>query len=126
MFNSSILDVAIGLAFVYMLLGLMCTTVNEWWAQMRRLRSRTLQEGMRRLLTDPKIAKDFYDHPLIKALCGADGSHPSYIPGPTFAHTLVDLVTKGKDDLVSLRAAVDALPQSDIKRAMAALIKGGD
>src|SRR5229473_3375142 len=119
MFNSSILDVAIGLAFVYMLLGLMCTTVNEWWAQMRRLRSRTLEEGMQRLLTDPKLAKDFYDHPLIKALSGTDGKHPSYIPGPAFAHTLIDLVTQGKDDLSSLRASVEALPQSDVKRALA-------
>ena len=33
MFNSSVLDVAIGLIFVYLILGLMCTTVNEWLAQ---------------------------------------------------------------------------------------------
>src|ERR1035438_3433320 len=32
-FNSSVLDVAIGLVFIYLLLGLMCTTVNEWIAQ---------------------------------------------------------------------------------------------
>jgi hypothetical protein len=34
MFNSSVLDVAVGLIFVYLLLGLMCTTVNEWLAQL--------------------------------------------------------------------------------------------
>jgi hypothetical protein len=126
MFNSSILDVAIGLAFVYLLLGLMGTTVNEWWAQMRRLRSRTLQEGLLRLLTDPQLAADFYDHPLIKALAGADGKHPSYIPASTFAHVLIDLISRGQDDIASLRAGVEGLPQTEIKRAMAALIKGAD
>src|SRR5713226_5048420 len=126
MFNSSILDVAIGLTFVYLLLALMGTTVNEWWAQMRRLRSRTLQEGMLRLLTDPKLSADFYDHQLIKALMGADGKHPSYIPASTFAHVLIDLVSQGKDDIASLRAGVDGLPKTEIKRALAALIKGTD
>jgi hypothetical protein len=53
MFNSSILDVAIGLIFVYLLLGLMCTTVNEWWAQFSKTRAATLKEGIRRLLHAP-------------------------------------------------------------------------
>lgn len=53
MFNSSVLDVAIGLIFVYLLLGLMCTTVNEWFAQIFKTRAATLKEGIRRLLNAP-------------------------------------------------------------------------
>jgi hypothetical protein len=53
MFNSSVLDVAIGLFFVYLLLGLMCTTVNEWIAQLFKTRAATLGEGIRRLLHAP-------------------------------------------------------------------------
>jgi hypothetical protein len=53
MFNSSVLDVAIGLVFVYLLLGLMCTTVNEWLAQLFKTRAATLREGIRRLLHAP-------------------------------------------------------------------------
>ena len=45
MFNSSVLDVAIGLLFVYLLLGLMCTTVNEWFAQLFNTRAATLKRG---------------------------------------------------------------------------------
>ncbi len=45
MFNSSVLDVAIGLVFVYLLLGLMCTTVNEWLAQLFKTRAATLKRG---------------------------------------------------------------------------------
>jgi hypothetical protein len=53
MFNSSVLDVAIGLVFVYLVLGLMCTTVNEWLAQIFKTRAATLREGIRRLLHAP-------------------------------------------------------------------------
>jgi hypothetical protein len=53
MFNSSVLDVAIGLVFVYLVLGLMCTTVNEWLAQLFKTRAATLREGIRRLLHAP-------------------------------------------------------------------------
>jgi hypothetical protein len=53
MFNSSVLDVAIGLVFVYLLLGLMCTTVNEWIAQAGNTRGKILKEGIRRLLHAP-------------------------------------------------------------------------
>lgn len=53
MFNSSVLDVAVGIVFVYLVLGLMCTTVNEWVAQALKLRAQTLKEGIRRLLNAP-------------------------------------------------------------------------
>jgi hypothetical protein len=53
MFNSNVLDVAIGLIFIYLLLGLMCTTVNEWLAQLFKTRAATLKEGIRRLLHAP-------------------------------------------------------------------------
>lgn len=53
MFNSTVLDVAIGLAFAYLLLGLMCTSVNEWIAGALKLRAQNLEVGIRRLLTAP-------------------------------------------------------------------------
>jgi hypothetical protein len=53
MFNSTILDVAIGLMFVYLVLALMCTTVNEWIAGCLKTRARTLEEGLRGLLNAP-------------------------------------------------------------------------
>ena len=54
MFNSSVVDVCIGLIFTYLILGLMCTTVNEWVAQFWSLRPKTLREGIRRLLQEPQ------------------------------------------------------------------------
>ena len=53
MFNSSVLDVAVGLLFVYLLLGLICTTANEWIARALRSRAETLKQGIRGLLNAP-------------------------------------------------------------------------
>jgi len=53
LFNSNVLDVAIGLAFVYLLLGLMCTVIVEWVSGILRTRAHLLEEGIRRLLNGP-------------------------------------------------------------------------
>lgn len=65
MLNSGILELAIGLIFVYLILGLMCTAVNEWIASALGWRSKTLENGIRLLLADgfrrlrPSDLKDF-------------------------------------------------------------------
>jgi hypothetical protein len=51
--NSTVLDVGIGLIFVYLILGFMCTTVNEWIAQTFKMRAATLQQGIHALLDGP-------------------------------------------------------------------------
>lgn len=53
MLNSTVLDVGIGLIFVYLVLGLMCTTVNEWLAQCFKMRAETLRQGLHALLDGP-------------------------------------------------------------------------
>ncbi len=128
MFNSSVLDVAIGLAFVYLLLGLMCTTINEWIASLMSRRANNLKEGISRLLTDPALYKLFYSHPLIKSLMPPeDGkSHPSYIPARTFSTALMDIVNSsqtGPSDFAGLLQGVNALPDSDVKKSLHALLQ---
>ena len=66
MINSAILEVVIGLIFVYWLLALICSTANEIIVGIFGLRSRQLQNGIRRLLEGgqkPKVTptKDFVD-----------------------------------------------------------------
>ncbi len=83
----AILDVALGLVFVYLLLSLLCTIVNEWIAQATRLRARTLRAGIETLLSDAKfrrVTEGLYQHPLIAGLKHGERD-PSYIPGALFA-----------------------------------------
>jgi hypothetical protein len=73
-FGSQILDVAIGLIFVYLLVSLIVSIVNEWISRLFALRASTLEDGLRNLLQDPapanKEAKSLldylYNHPLIQ------------------------------------------------------------
>jgi hypothetical protein len=95
MFGSSILEVAIGLAFIYLLLSLICTAANELVAALIRMRAINLEKGIRNLLNDPSgnaLAKKFYEHPLIKGLYRDEKRKPSYIPPRTFALALMDIV----------------------------------
>jgi len=135
LFNSTVLDVAIGLAFVYLLLGLFCTTVNEWIAGILNTRAKNLREGIRGLLDaqplgNSQFLEAFYQHPLVSGMMQG-GKHPSYLPGRTFATAIMDLVTptvSGPITLTNLVDGINALPDGDVKKALASLVSnvGGD
>jgi hypothetical protein len=105
MFGSAILDVAIGLIFVFLLVSLMVTAVTELLAGWRKWRAKTLWSGLVNLLDDPGKTgwtEILYAHPLIQGMSpppkkgptapegGKNG--PSYIPPSTFALALLDVV----------------------------------
>ena len=83
----AILDVALGLVFVYLLLSLLCTAVTEWIAQATRLRAKTLKAAIEALLADAKfrrVTQELYKHPLVAGLTHGERD-PSYLPAPLFA-----------------------------------------
>jgi len=114
---STVLDVLIGVIVVYLILSLMVSAATEWVASALKLRARTLQQAISRLLDPPgpvarprvtaarpltpsapgqpgEATKAFYAHPLIVAL--SSRKHPpSYVPAPVFAKVAAELVTKG-------------------------------
>jgi hypothetical protein len=97
-FGSSTLDVAIGLAFLYLLLSLLCTAINELIESFLRKRAKDLEWGIHAMLArnDDLLAK-FYKHPLISSLFDGTYQHrghnlPAYIPSRNFALALLDLV----------------------------------
>jgi hypothetical protein len=66
------LDLAIGLSFVFFLLAILASTLQEFIAAVLGLRARTLEQGLRSLLEDPdkgwKVVDAFYDHELVQSL----------------------------------------------------------
>jgi hypothetical protein len=130
--NLPILDVAIGVVFVYLLLSLICTTINEWLASKGNARARFLDKGITRLLGGDAAFKTLiYKHPMILSLVESDDAIcPSYIPADKFATALFDLLS-GKDkplsDFAALRAGVNSLPNEHLKTAITAILdKSGD
>ena len=69
--DSPIIDLAIGLIFVYVVLSLLASSVQEWMASLFGLRARNLYEGVRRLL-GAQYAQEVYGHPMIRRLARKD------------------------------------------------------
>jgi len=87
-----VLDVAIGLSFIYLALSLLASAVQEWIAALLALRSRTLEKGLASMLvendkllagtvvpdpaagaTQRNLLEDFFAHPLIRSLYNSSG-----------------------------------------------------
>jgi hypothetical protein len=62
MFNSAILDVAIGIAFVYLFLSLVCSVVNEGIAALFALRSKNLVRGINSLFSESNLTEPSADN----------------------------------------------------------------
>ena len=130
MFNSEILDVAIGVIFVYLLLSLMCSAANEIIELWLKNRAADLERGLRELLKDEAgtgLVKSLYSHHLVNALFKGEynqalyrgwsgwvkrllgrGQLPSYIPARNFALALMDLVPR----VTASTAAAQEKPKS--------------
>ncbi len=112
MFGFPILEVAIGLCFVYLLLSLICSSVNETLAAMTQRRGKMLEDAISNLVGDGGIKDQIYAHPIIRSLSRKEKDLPSYIPSPQFALVLMDIVTgKGRpaNDPAALRQGLAAL-----------------
>jgi hypothetical protein len=143
MLNSSVLDVAIGLVFVYLVLALLCTALNEWWSGQRGLRSKVLEEGIHKLLGswpgDNALTKAFYETHLIQSITGPEG-HPSYISPKVFAQALVETLQKLKAATVAppkgtmlpsageetIEALVEQMADGPTKNALQTVLLGVD
>jgi hypothetical protein len=109
------LDVLVGLFFLYFLLSIVCSSVNEFIAQLLNLRAKTLEDGVRNLMGDESATERFFRHPRLKALSKPRvriGSRrgPSYIPSRVFAITLMDTLfpeEHGRDVIALARQAVN-------------------
>ena len=110
------LDVLVGLFFLYFLLSIVCSSVQEFIAQILNLRAKTLEDGVRNLVGDEALTERFFRHPRLKALSKPRGGirragrGPSYIPSRVFAVTLMDTLfpeEHGRDTIALARHAVD-------------------
>jgi hypothetical protein len=108
MFGSEILDVAIGVALVFLMMSFLATAIREAIESVVKARAVFLERGIRQLLDDPDgtgLARAFYEHPLIFSLFPGEfdpkdrrifgRALPSYVPARNFADTLIDLAIRG-------------------------------
>ncbi|TVR24279.1 MAG: hypothetical protein EA396_01935 [Anaerolineaceae bacterium] len=66
MLDSSVIGVVIALIFVYSLMGILVTFINNLIASLFSLRSRMLREGLVELIVDEDMQRRVLSHPLIR------------------------------------------------------------
>lgn len=144
-----ILDVAIGVIFVYILVSIVCTAIREGIEAGMKTRAVYLERGLRDLLhekTSDGTVRKLYEHPLIFGLFSGDYRNPksriglgynlpSYIPARSFATALMDLAARGaatdavsadpngpRVSLESIRANVANLQNPPLQRVLLSAI----
>ncbi len=126
MFGLPILEVAIGLSFVYLLLALVCTTLNETLAGITGRRADVLLKGISCLIgDDPTLQTKFLAHPLIRSLAPNKSGTPSYLPASKFALALMDILTgEGKEasDREALRAGIKTIKSAALQTSLSTVL----
>jgi hypothetical protein len=137
MLGLEMLDVAIGIIFIYLLLSIVCTAINEFIEGFLKLRAVDLEQGIRELLNDPDATgkvRELWNHQLIYSLFRGSydpseirnggrtnidskkkrysrGSDlPSYIPSRNFALALMDVLLPAVPPTQASGAAPSPLP----------------
>lgn len=137
MLSLEMLDVAIGMIFIYLLISLICSAINEFIEAKLKLRAVDLEQGIRELLNDydgKGLTKDIYNHSLIYSLFRGEydtsqmrvnknsqknrysrGSDlPSYIPAKNFALALMDILLPATSTTKSGTEGATAAPNDHL------------
>jgi hypothetical protein len=151
--GSTVLEVAVGLFFVYLLLSLLCSAITEYVEAKFNNRAKYLQRGIALLLNDTDgrgadLAKQLYEHGLVRPFYRDGNRLPSYIPSRTFSLALWNLATTAAanqaggtqagaadggpaagviNDLQKIRAVVaTSVPNRELRTALLTLIDEAD
>lgn len=144
MFGSVVLELFIGIAFLFLVLSLVITTAQELIAGLFGMRPANLIVALRNLMDDADggMVKQVLDHPTMQhlyrgkarsGLFGLLGNGPSYVPSSAFATAMLDTLrirnTPGTAQPVSVEELfgmapeiVREMPEGNLKRALTLMI----
>jgi len=109
MFNSTLLDIVLSMIFLYLLLALVVTGVNEFFFTFRRQRARHLKRALRLMFYDEEWQELFpklQESSFIKVLRRKKKEFPSYIPSENFAKALISVLGEGKIDFKAIKEKI--------------------
>ena len=136
MFGSEVLNVAIGLIFVYLVLSLFVTVLNEGISTLFNMRGNNLVFALKQMLGSDNLKNDqgeslgkrFMQHGMFQML-GRGKKNPSYMDSDTFSIILLNLL-KGKRDAKNsfdaIKQEIDALPDGKTKATLQTLIEDSE
>lgn len=153
MLSLEMLNVAIGMIFIYLLISLICTAINELVEAKLKLRAVDLEQGIRGLLNnDAELTQKIYNQPFIDGLFRGTykisdlrksnksintrysrGSDlPSYIPSKNFSLALLNMfltsLQNGNSKIIdadALQKDINNVTNSSVKEIVSTLSAGG-
>lgn len=137
MFGSELLDVAIGMAFVFLLLSLICSALNELLETGLRNRASDLANGIKELLgKDTGLVEKLYNHGLIFGLYRGtydealkNKTLPSYIPSKNFATAVASILGPDSGAIPSaddIRNSIVKIQNAQVKSALLTLFNNAN
>jgi hypothetical protein len=117
MYLQEILEVAIGLVFIWLVLSVATMSLQEWLGNILNSRAKELEKAISQMLSTPNTTSQFYAHPLISNLykqpkkAGQKARLPSYIPSSKFGAALFSLVVQAGTDNSPVRAMTGQINQ---------------
>lgn len=127
-----LLEIAISLIFVFLIVSLIVTAINEIITALFKLRPKMLWRGLSSILDDPALREQFYKNGLIvnakrasaaEMVPASDKNHPSYIDPRNFTKALTMVLGLERQTsagapaitLDQVKKSVGEMPESRIK-----------
>lgn len=120
MFDHIIVEVALGLAAVYLVFSLLCSTLVEFIAGLLSLRGKQLERGIRYLVEDQGMSENLLQHPMLSKLSDKYRK-ASYIPSENFRIALIDSLQLYASDGKSLLDGISELPKGGLRQSLKAM-----
>lgn len=128
MFNSVVISIAITLVFIFLLLAVMVTAINELVFTFMRSRSKHLEEFLSKLYFEDEKWKAIFEKvknsPFINVLKKAPKKFPAAIPAETFATAILAEIGDNELTIEAVKKALAANkdPNSDFYKMLKALL----
>ncbi|MDX2078840.1 MAG: hypothetical protein SFZ02_20570 [bacterium] len=143
MIGNSILEVAIGMIFIFALLAILVTQINSLISNLLNLRGKDLKQGIQSLITDNQIQAKLLAHPVIKMVDVAvppsaqipnemiktikdkDAERVTYIPPTAFVEALLNILILDSDTVMftPLQNAINSLSSSPEKSRLREMLQ---
>lgn len=108
-----IIQVAIGVIFVWVTLAVITSQVQEWVSSILAWRANFLESAIEQMLGNPEAKKRLYKHPLIQGLFSNSGKRkPAGIPQDKFALVLFEEVINSGITVADAKNTFDNLKKS--------------
>jgi hypothetical protein len=119
---TTIIQVAIGIIFVWVILAVITSQVQEWVASILAWRASFLEDAVEQMLGNPEVKNKVYNHPLIQGLYSNGGKRkPAGIPQDKFALVLFEEVINSGITVADAKNTFD-----NLKKSVAALKSQGE